>query len=339
MSGRVSATDVTLQINLSAGDVTYARMTVPALVAAHHGHVKEVVGIVDCCRPQQTQVIDPDTKFPVEVFAARVATIREIAERFLREGVFDRVIYVEPGDPRIDRLLSRYIGWPVTETHDCFGCGLVSYLYGFDEVTTRFLLHYDADMLLHQEPGYDWIVEGVARLQADPSAISATPRVSPPYDSSSTTAGPSRVQSDVWIERGDGYWRLGWFSARCYLIDVNRLNGWLPLIGLNDWRYFIEVIARKVLARGYPPHPEMMIHRRAQRLRAYRIDLMSEQSFLIHPFDKGDRFVRLLPDILESIHRGDIPGQQRGWENLDLDAWEEHLGRAREAARSAGTLA
>jgi hypothetical protein len=61
---------------------------------------------------------------------------------------------------------------------------------------------------------------------------------------------------------------------------------------------------------------------RARRLGAYRIDLMTERAFVVHPNDKGARFLRLLPDIAAAVERGDVPRAQRGWENLKLDAWE-----------------
>lgn len=55
---------VTLQINLSPGDIHYAHLTVPALVKAHRNSVDETVAIVDCCRPQKTKMSIPISNFP-----------------------------------------------------------------------------------------------------------------------------------------------------------------------------------------------------------------------------------------------------------------------------------
>jgi len=173
--------EVTLQINLSGGDVAYAETTVPPLVAAHRATVHEVLGIVDCVRPQRTQMVDPEARFPLATFNQRCEEIRTIADRLVRDGTFDRVVYVDAGDSRTDVLLKKYVGGLIGETHDCYGCGLVTYLYGFDEARTRYLLHYDADMLLYQAAGYDWSEAGLVQLAADPNAISATPRVSAPF--------------------------------------------------------------------------------------------------------------------------------------------------------------
>jgi hypothetical protein len=318
--------DVTLQINLSGGDATYAETTVPPLVAAHRAHVGEVLGIVDCCRPQKTQMVDPDVRFPWPVFNERLERIRAIAEGFRQGGIFDRVVYVEPGDPRIALILRKYVGRLITETHDCYGVGLVSYLYGFEECTTRYLLHYDADMLLFQEAGFDWSVAGRRRLLADPRAISATPRVSPPFAAAlGVKDSPSLQATSPELQAEDGVWRIGWFSARCYLIDLERLGAWLPLLDWRTPRYLCAVVARKLLARGYPPPTEMLIHVRGRQQGSYRLDLTTERAFVIHPNDKSERFLRMLPGIVESVSKGHVPSAQRGWENLLLDVWPQRF--------------
>lgn len=269
-------------------------------------------------------MIDPDTRFPIDRFERRRAQIVDIAQKFVREGLLDRVVQVLPDDPRHATLLRKYAGWPVRETHDCYGVGLVSYLYGFDEARTRYLLHYDADMLLHQAAGYHWPDDGVAALERDTRAIAATPRVSAPFaealgrpDSSSLAA------SHPDLKPRNGVWPIGWFSARCFLLDLDRLRRWLPLLSpFATPRYFAEVVARKTLERGYPPAMEMLVHERAKREGAYRVDLVNEGAFVIHPNDKGARFLKLLPTLIASIARGDVPLAQRGHENVVLEAWE-----------------
>ncbi len=79
--------NVTLQINLSPGDISYARLTIPALVLSHRSHVDETLAIVDCCRPQKTKIVDSDRRFPLEKFNQRVEKICEIAESLKEKGV------------------------------------------------------------------------------------------------------------------------------------------------------------------------------------------------------------------------------------------------------------
>jgi hypothetical protein len=319
--------ELTLQINLSGGDVSYAGVTVPRLVAAHRPNVREVVGVVDCCRPQRTTIVEPETKFPLAEFGQRVKRICGVAEGLKSDGVFDRIVYIHEGDARIPELLRKYLGRLIGDTHDCWGNGVVSYLYGFDECKTKYVLHYDADMLLYQGEHYDWSIEGVDYLRKNVGAIAASPRVSPPWvDNDVPTDMPSLHKSDALVEARDGYWRVEWFSTRCFLLDLSRLSCLLPLLTVRNVRQFCEVLVRRVVGRSYPPLLEVLIHRQAQRHGMYRIDLMTTNAFILHPNHKGTRFVRLLPGLIESIGAGAVPREQRGWENITLDAWEDYFG-------------
>ena len=78
-------------------------------------------------------MVDPDLRFPEEVFKRRAALICQIADQLKTDGVLDRLIYIHHGDGRTRPLLKRYVGRIISETHDCYGCGLVSYLYGLQE--------------------------------------------------------------------------------------------------------------------------------------------------------------------------------------------------------------
>jgi hypothetical protein len=188
------------------------------------------------------------------------------------------------------------------------------------------MLHYDADMLLYQAPGTDWTRDGLARLMRDPRAAAVTPRVSAPFASHlATRDSPSLQATHPDLRAVDGAWRIGWFSARCFLVDLQRLRGWGRFLSLRDPKYLAEVIARRWLVRGYPPAAELMIHKLAIRHGGYRLDLETEDAFVIHPNDKGPRFLRLLPGMLRAIAGGRVPDGQRGWENIVLDAWEPFL--------------
>jgi len=314
--------EVTLQINLSPGDINYSNLTVPALVNAHRNNVDEVLAIVDCCRPQMTKIVKPDIRFPQQEFNQKVEKISAIAEDLKFRGYIDRIIYLHPNNSLQTILSRKYLGGWVNETHDYGGCALMSYLAAFEVTTTRYLIHYDADMLLYQAPNYDWSVEAKYLMDKYPRAVIASPRISPPFSNGKNIPdAPSIHEGRPLILIEDG-WRNDWFSTRCFLMDIEKLNNYLPLI---QGKVLLETLATKYLNRGYPRSPEILLFKRISGSGGWRLNLKSEQAWLLHPTTKPPRYLELLPEIVKSIQNNVAPETQRGYSDIDLLAWEQLL--------------
>ena len=325
--------DVTLQVNLSPGDISYAEMTVPALIQAHRASVDATLAVVDCCKPQRTQKIEPERDYPEPEFSRRVERIRAITSDLQAAGYFDQVVYIHPGDALLRTLAKKYLRNVITGTHDAKGTPILAYLVPFEVASSRYVVHYDADMLLHQDPGYDWIVEATERMRKLPRAVIATPRVSPPFAAYRNLPDATSLHEGPTPEFVDGGWLVNWFSTRCFLMDRERLALHLPL---PQGRLLLELVARRMLNRNYPLSLEIMLCRRIGGEGGRRLDLRSERAWILHPEDKGARFLQLLPAILQAIAAGDIPPEQRGWENVKLPLWDEFL-RQREGEQAAAT--
>ncbi|HWZ35231.1 MAG TPA: hypothetical protein VNW51_03685, partial [Mucilaginibacter sp.] len=171
--------EVTLQINLSAGDVNYAALTVSALVA-HHRDIKKRLLVVDCCRPQKTKIVDPEVRFPKKIFEQRIKQIVSISEQLLKDNVVTQIYYLWPDDPLIDELSKKYLRGLYKTTHGAGGTGNMSYWTALEIPETKYVLHYDGDILLYQKPGYSWVDEAVGLLKGQPEAVFAVPRMCPP---------------------------------------------------------------------------------------------------------------------------------------------------------------
>lgn len=313
--------DTTLQINLSAGDAAYAALTVPRLVSAHPG-VAERLAVVDCCRPQRTRIFDPDIRLPEPAFSARVEQIRELAETFRRQGLFDRIEYLTADTPRFRALATKYAQPWMTATHDYGGCAFMAYWAAFDLPRTRYVVHYDADMLLHQSDRIDWAQRALALLCATPNAIAAAPRTSPPWTDDPALDAPTRHEGRP-AARVAGGWLNDWFSTRCLLIDRARLAPELPLV---RGAFALSQRLRKYLDRGYPPGPEIVLHRTLGARGRGCLHLDETRAWLLHPARKDALFLSLLPAILSSLHSGDVPSEQRGYADLRLEAWRTFVG-------------
>lgn len=316
--------NVTLQINLSPGDIAYAQITVPSLVEAHRASVDEKLAIVDCCRPQRTKIVDPERRFPEPKFSQRVEKICAIAEELKDKGYLDRIVYLHPDDPLLPALSRKYLRNWVHETHDYGGCALMAYLAAFELTATRYILHYDADMLLYQASGYDWSDEAKYLMDKELNAVAATPRISPLFSKEKDIPDAPSLHEERSLIPVEGGWRNDWFSNRCYLIDRDKLSRYLPFI---QGQILLETLAVKYLNRGYPRSPEMMLFRRVGRTGGWRLNLKSEQAWLLHPATKPPRYIELLPQIQHEIRQGQVPEEQRGYADINLSAWEDFLAR------------
>lgn len=309
--------DVTLQINLCAGDTAYAALTVPALVRSHE-RVFRRLAIVDCCRPQRTRIFDPDRRSTEGEFARRLSEVRNLAEGFKKAGLFDEIAYLEPGDARLSDFASRYGRRWMTETHDYGGCAFMAYWATLDLPRTRFVLHYDADMLVHQDPGFSWVDDAFALWSVQPKAIAAVPRMSPPGFAATPAEDAPTLHEGRPKEPVPGGWLNDWFSTRAFLLDRSRLSPLLPLVG--PWSA-AKLGMRRLIDRGYPPAPELLLNR-SLGSRGWRcLNLASEKAWLLHPTRKDGEYLRLLPAIMAAVADGRVPDTQKGYADLKLDAW------------------
>lgn len=309
-------TDFTLQINLSPGDVDYAALTVPALLAPHPRAAERLL-VVDVCKPQATRIIDPAKRYPEPRYSQRAEAIVRLAEDLRTSGQVDRVVVLRPDDPLFPALRRRYLRPWIKETHDYGGCALLAYLAAFELCRTPWLLHYDADMLAHNAPGTDWVADAQAALARRPELVAAIPRPAPPLPSDQPDDLPSLDERISARDYPEG-WGQAWFSTRCYLFDMSRLRAHLPLV---QGRLWWEMLATRLRGQGYPRSPEIMLFRRLGAAGRLRLCLRRRDSWLLHPVKKGPDFVAALPSLLRYVRDGRYPALQAGRQNIDLDAW------------------
>lgn len=309
--------DITLQINLSGGDAAYAEWTVPVLLEAHR-HAAERLLIVDTCKPQRTRIVDPAQRFAEPAFTGRVEKVLALAEGWRAAGRVDRVVVLRPDDPLFPQLRQRYLRPWVKETHDYGGCALLSYLAAFELCRTRYLLHYDADMLLHQANGFRWAEAAVAALATSPDVIAATSLPAPPLSGADAPSAHERLT----LRSHPAGWLNTWFSTRCYLFDLERLRPQLPLL---QGRVYWESVIARLRGQGYPRSPEIMLFRRLGAAGFWRLALRDERAWLLHPVKKDAAFVAALPRLQVAIAAGRCPDAQRGRQDLNLDYWSDLL--------------
>lgn len=308
---------ITLSFNLSVADVDYAEKLICSLVDAHRTAVDWKMVVIDAC-PQEKP-----SRFRIKhTFEEGLESICHIAEELKDSGYLDKVHLLTPDGVMKNKILKRYFGGRVDRTHDDGGAALFTYAAAIEMAPTRYLLHYDADMLLYQESDYDWALEGVFYLENYVDVVSVTPRISPPFaKKGSENDAPSRTEGrkNIPVEGG---WLNDWFSTRCFLLDREKFEVLLPLI---EGFVAIESRVRKWRGRGYPIAFEQLIFRKNKQHKKWRLNLNSEHAWLVHPPEKGERFVNSIDIIQGAISKGVVPDLQRGKPNLEWSAWQSFV--------------
>jgi len=353
--------NVTLQINVSAGDLTYCDQTVPALIATHRAQVREVLTILDTCRPQATPYYRGITHSQESEFQARVEAVTEKCESWKIAGLVDRIVRVDRRADVLRALNKRYAGNGTSWSHDHLGHAFSAYFAGWDQPRTRYVAHFDADILLYQEEGYSWLEAALAALQQDSTLLAVSPRIAPPIG---TVQDSRMVRTELdgsgWVSswRLDPVkqgWRSDWFSTRCHLMDLERLRAICPLVPnrgrlWNSASYLMNVaiamsyrsglwtetppkrglrrpvvrLARRVAKSVIPPFPlppEVLLYEAAARHGLSSLYLRNPQAWYIHPDRKDSSFLALLPRLIEATARGECPEAQRGVSGIQVDAW------------------
>jgi hypothetical protein len=311
--------DITLQINISPGDINYAHLTVPEIVSKHQC-IEHRLLIVDCCRPQKTKLVDPDIKFPNDLFERKVQKIIEIAKSLLEKGIVTSVYYLKPNDPLIKLLSKKYLRNLYDCTHSAGGTANMSYWAGIELSNTQYVLHYDGDILIYQAENYKWVDEAKILMDQNQNVIIAIPRLCPPVEDNTFTQ-PSLHEGRPLIDC-ETYWLNDWFSTRHFLIDKAKLEKYLPLpVG----KVAIELLLRKYGNKAFPIDPEILMFKSIGTRGGKRLVLKNKQAWITHPTVKNESFIKNLPAIIKLINENKYPKEQIGYEDLNLPAWLNYI--------------
>ena len=315
---------LTLQINVAAVDLGYAAHIVPALARSHRAAVDEIILTVDFCKPQKTRLTDPAVRCKEPEFTQAVETLQALGEQLVRDRVIDRVLCLKPGDPWLADVTRKYSGSWIPETHDYGGRPITGYWAGIEAAKTRYVIHYDGDMFLYQDPGFDWAAHAIPLLARQDLAVSASPRLTPPYTSKINYGDCASIHEGVPFLPVEGGWKQYFFSTRVFVIDRQKLEMHLPLA---RGRVLAEQLLVKTLRRGFPRSAEKMYWTTVGGAGGYRVILSTERAWVLHPNWKPAHYASLVPAILEKVAANQFPDAQLGNSEIQLEAWKAFVSR------------
>ena len=236
--------------------------------------------------------------------------------QLLQAGVVDDIVPIDYSPACRRRIYRKHFAGPMRQTHSHGGYPILGSIEALEGSRADYLVHFDSDMLLYQEPGFSWIDEGMKLLRAHSDLLAVLPRSGPPH-----TNGRLRQQEETgeaYEPDARGIYCFKTFTSRVFLVDRLRFDSLLPL---RSRLPVADLLRNYLTARSTMPEWEIMVGYRLQETPLVRADLSSTRAWTLHPDDRGERFEAALPDLIARIEAGHYPAEQGGYYDLLLDLW------------------
>ncbi len=251
--------------------------------------------------------------------------LRACCDQLLNAGVVDRIVDIDYTDENRRRLYAKHLGMPyIRPTHNYKGYPIFGTLFSLEEVPGDYVIHFDSDMMLYQEPGYSWIEAAIEVFNAYPQVMSVRPLAGPPHEQ-----GPQQERN--FNQHPDGlFYQYKMFSSRAYIFDRKRFDQLLPVPVLwreykTEWLNRLPTVAKTWLnyirKQGMLGSWEIMVTRAIEHSELVRANLCSPQAWTLHPRDRSPQFLQALPSILERVEKGQYPSEQAGYYDIKTEYW------------------
>jgi hypothetical protein len=316
--GMPHATACSLWITIARTDVPFMMHTIPHIVRTCNYPFTERVLAVD------TAPLSGDK--PLRPGAGTLEELRANCSQLLTAGVMDRMVDIDYSPERIRAVYGKHLGNARIKTaHNWKGYPVYGSMWCIEESKTEYFVHFDSDMLLYQQKDWNWITKGVEILQSRPEILYVRPQ-----------AGPQEAGTNLYDERYEvakdlgGYYVLGGFGSRCFLVDKRRFEKMLPMRArwAQKQGRFKDILPRKIVealygltGEGLLESWEIMVGDAMKRTGLLRADTADNKAWTLHPRDHGAEFIRKLPDIIRRVEEGNYPSGQAGRYDLELKLW------------------
>ncbi|TAF07649.1 MAG: hypothetical protein EAZ77_09080 [Nostocales cyanobacterium] len=305
-----------LCILVARTDLPFMMHTIPHLVKMSKFHFTQRILAIDTAPLSGDKVSRPGT--------GTIEQLRACCEQLLKNGIVDKVVDIDYSPTHQDKVYLKHFGSRIRKTHNYKGYPILGTIYHIEAPETDYVLHYDSDMLLHQQSDYSWIDEGMKLIQQHPEVMAIRPLTGPPTDNS------IMYQKMPYERDANGFYRFKFFSSRVYLIERNRFDQLLPLPIV--WRSYrrkilnhlptnMKTILNNITGKGDLDSWEIMVSNQLEATQYIRAVIDSPKAWTLHPIDRSSEFIEALPKIIEKIEAGFYPPEQAGHYDLQLKYW------------------
>jgi hypothetical protein len=297
-------------------DLPFLKYTIPHLVRACNFPFLNKVLFLDTAPLSGEKVLRPGI--------GTLAELRACCQTFIEDKLIDRVVDIDYSLAYQETVYQKHFGCKVRQTHNYKGYPILGSICSLENIEGDYLLHFDSDILLHQDPDYNWIELGIQKLRDCPEILAIRPLGGPPFPG---------IRQDQTIPQGwddRGFYTFDFFSSRTYLLDRQRFNQFLPIPVLwrastSPWVNLIPSAIRTKLNywlnKGALDSWELMVSKKLEQTHLIRATMAAPQAWTLHPKDRSPAFIAALPQIIEKIEQGWYPPQQAGYYDLKSQYW------------------
>lgn len=313
-----------LWIIVARTDVAFMMHTIPHLVRMCKYPFKERVLAVDTSMPKHEKRQRPDI--------GTLSDLRDNCNRLINEGITDRVIDIDFSDEYRRRIYKKHFGTSrLKETHNYKGAPYLGYSFCIEESQTEYILHFDCDMLLYQQYGFSWVEKGIDILEKYPEVMWVRPSAGPQTE----RLNPYRDKNNL-KKYSNGFYRLEGFASRCFLLNKKHFENIFPIkiLWAKKQGRKKDKMPRKAIeyfnyftGSGQLESWEITVGARMKEKSFVRADIVNNSTWTLHPPDHGKDFIRILPQIIEKIEKGNFPLEQAGEYDLKLAYWMKFLNK------------
>ena len=251
--------------------------------------------------------------------------LRDNCAELISNGIMDEAIDMDYSPNSRRSIYQKHFATNrVTATHNYKGYPILGSIFAIEAVPGDFILHFDSDMLLHQQPHYSWINAGMDLLKRREDVMFVRPLSGPPSET-----GELFQKRDFSLD-AEQFYRFKFFGSRVFLLQKEKFDRLLPLPILwkrykNSWMKKLPAAllteVNTLLNRGSLDSWEVMISQKLEATNYVRATLADSRAWTVHPIDRGPQFIQNLPDLIQRIEGGDFPTAQAGHYDLKLKAW------------------
>ncbi|MCZ8028246.1 MAG: hypothetical protein GPI90_02050 [Microcystis aeruginosa K13-05] len=297
-------------------DVWFMMNTIPHLVKMSQFPFEEKVLAIDTAPLSGEKVNRPGL--------GTMEELRACGEKLVKDGIIDRLVDFNYDPSYRQRIYQKHFGSPLRSTHNYKGYPIFGSIFKIESCRSDYMVHYDSDMMLYQEPDYSWICEGIELMETHPEMMFVRP-----------LSGPPRPDGTIYSQHPctknpDGFYQFKFFGSRAYLLNCRRYDRLLPITPL--WRSYkntfldhlpdgLKAWGNILTGKGKLDSWEIMVSRSLEQSNYYRATLTNAKGWTLHPNERSAAFRQAWPTIIEKIEAGIYPPTQAGYYDLIPELW------------------